>query len=293
MGFSGDLAEQSRSMEFFMNPAHYGPFHLNSGNQRAYGCIDPRDEARGNLHIIIQTGGGAIGLGYDQAMADAAYTNEPVDLKSGIEFDSRLRLVTVATGHYVCRFLHGVSEVNNEIAHPSEMTTDSLGRLAARYGLNERTTFHRDIKIVSETAKRNQKIIDGLKPDNLDELLQTVDSSYPLHNNVGAMVGKNAAGIYIFNHHPYIGLDRAKVHRSEDPLQVQAYHSSTKASFEGLLGLTLPRELKNLRLAAFILREAATATVLIGSDPRVKILHVVPSGKKTAGIQIEQQHRAA
>jgi len=125
---------------------------------------------------------------------------------------------------------------------------------------------------------------------NPDALLEAVDSCYPDHENVGSMLGDNAAGIYIFNHHPYVGLDRAKVHRGENPLQVQAYHTSIRASLEGLLGLTMPGELKNLRLAAFILREAATPTVLIGKDPRINILHVVPGPR---GLQFEQQYRRA
>lgn len=277
-------------MAFFTNPANYGPFHLNSRNQRAYGCIDPRDEERDNLHIIVQTPGGAAGLGYDQSIAYAAYANEAADLKSGVGHDSRLRRATVATGHHVCAFLLGVAKVNAEIANPSEMTKDTLGTLSARYGLDDRPTFKSDIVSISDAAKRNQKMLEDVNPD---DLLATVDSSYPHHNNVGAMLGENTAGIYIFNHHPYVGLDRAKVHRSQEPLIVQAYHSSTRASYEGLLGLTLPRELKNLRLAAFILREAATPTVLIGSDRRINILHVVSNDRASRGLQFEQQYRAA
>lgn len=290
MSFSGDIAEQSRSMAFFMDPANYGPFYLNSRNQRAYGCIDPRDEERDKLNVIVQTPGGAAGLAYDQTTAYAAFTGEPADLKAGVTYDSLLRQATVATGHRACAFLVGVPKVNAEIANPSEMTKDTLGRLAARYGLDDRPTFKQDIISISDAAKRNQDKFNEVNPD---ELLETVDSSYPDHENVGSMVGKNAAGIYVFNHHPFVGLDRAKAHRSQEPLQVQAYHSSTRTVLEGLLGLTMPRDLKNLRLAAFILREAATPTVLIGDDPRINILHVVPNIHVPHGLQIEQQYRAA
>lgn len=290
MSFSGDFAEQARSMEFFTDPKNYGQFYLNSHNQRTYGCIDPRDEARATLHVIMQTAGGAAGLAYDQTMAYAAHKGNGVDLAEGVTYDSQLRKVTVATGHHACAFLNSVAAVNAEIADPSAMTLDTLGRLAARYGLDERTTFHADIKRIQDTAKRNQDVLANTNPG---DFLKATHESYPHHENIGAMRGDNHAGIYIFNHHPYVGLDRSKVHRSAEPLSVQAYHSSTKASLEGLLGLTLPRELKNLRLAAFILREAATPTVLVGDDPRVRFLHIVPSVTASHGLQFEEQYRAA
>lgn len=238
----------------------------------------------------MQTAGGAAGLAYDQTVAYAAYKDKVGDLCEGVGHDSRLRKVTVATGHQGCAFLLGIAKVNAEIAHPSEMTKDTLGRLSARYGLGERISFKSDVVKISDAAKRSQEMFEAVDPQ---QLLETVDSSYPDHTNVGSMIGQNAAGIYIFNHHPYVGLNRANVHRSQEPLTVQAYHSSTRATYEGLLGLKLPRDLKNLRLAAFILREAATPTVLIGSDPRINILHVVPDSHSPRGLQFEQQYRQA
>ena len=180
--------------------------------------------------------------------------------------------------------MRGLSKVNEEIAHPTTMTEDTVDRLTARYELRD-AEFERNIIRVKDTAKRNQDILSTTDPD---DLLLKIEEAYPSHEVVNDMVGDNKAGIYIFNHHPFLGLKRDRVHRGDRPLEVQAYHDNVSASIGNLRATEGLRELKGLRLAALIMRIAATPTVLIGSDERINILHVVTT---PSGYQVEQQPR--
>ena len=103
-------------------------------------------------------------------------------------------------------------------------------------------------------------------------LLEAVDRMYP-SSNVVSMNGENRAGIYVVNHHPYVGLDRQKKHREEN-LEVQGYHDSLAASIGDLLMSRLKPEILHKRLSAHVLRSAAVRTLIGGDDGSTTYLEV-------------------
>lgn len=277
--------EIARSREVFMDPQTYRGFDLNGDHQRIVGCIDPRDEDRDRLKIIAQTPGGAAGKGLDALLALTAFDPQgerSYSIDDGLRYDSDLQRATVAGAHKGCRFILGLSGVVSEMTNPQDITTDTERSLINRYGLRD-TGVEERIEAIADAARRQQDELAKVSPDTL---LETVNGLYPHQQNVSAMRGENRAGFYILNHHPYAGLDRARIHRGENPLLVQAYHDNVRASKDSLEGtLGMPAEVKLLRLAALLRRTAATRTVL--STPDMEYLDVVPGPH---GLQVQQDY---
>lgn len=276
--------EVARSRDIFMDPGTYRGFDLTADHQRIVGCIDPRDEERDKLSVIVQTPGGAAGKGLDASLALTAFDGERVyTIGDGLHYDSELQRATVAGAHEACRFILGLPNVVAEITDPQDITTDTERGLISRYGLKD-TGVEKRMQSIADAAMRQQEQIAAVSPD---VLLDTVNTLYPHQQNVIAMRGENRAGFYILNHHPWAGLDRARVHRGENPLRVQAYHDSVRASqgsLEGTVGM--PVEVKLLRLAALLRRTAATRTVLCQDLPNMEYLNVVPAPR---GLRVEQE----
>ncbi|HJQ08696.1 MAG TPA: hypothetical protein VJ836_04430 [Candidatus Saccharimonadales bacterium] len=268
-----------------MDPRSYQGFTLTSDHRRIVGCIDPRDEERQRLKVMVQTAGGAVGQGFDSSLALTAYSRDRVyTLDEGLHYDSDLQRATVAGAHRACRFIEGMGLVAAEIINSSDITSDTFRSLVSRYDLKETDIYKQQRRIVG-AAKQLQDQIAACTPD---QILGTVDELYPYHQNVIAMSGNNRAGFYILNHHPYVGLNRYRVHRGESPLTVQAYHDSVRASMESLAGtIGMPAEVKGLRLAALLSRTAATRTVLCRDNPTMQYLHVSPT---LHGLQVEKEH---
>lgn len=285
MTFTSDAVEMGRSLEFFERPDSYGPFRINARHQMGVGCIDPRDEERQNLNIIVQTPGGAGGKGFDSALSLHAYDGTAFEIVRGLDYDRTLQRPTISTAHPGCAFMNGRVAVAQEIYNPSDFSVHILATFIARYGLKD-SGIEENIERIQNSAGISLDAIEKVDPD---VFLDEVNKMYPTHNNVAPMNGANKAGIYIFNHHPFVGLNRHKVHRGDNPLAVQAYHDSTRASISNLEGIVeMPKDLKGLRLAALLLRSVATSAVLIGDKPDVKILQVVPTAE---GTQVEEYIR--
>ncbi|MEK7152537.1 MAG: hypothetical protein AAB834_01195 [Patescibacteria group bacterium] len=286
MSVTFEAHEVARSHDVFTAPSTYGRFDLTSDHRRMVGCIDPRDEDRADLQIIVQTPGGAAGKGFDAALALTAYDpdNRIHTIQQGLRYDSDLQRATVAGAHRGCRFVMGLAQVAAEMTAPSDITNDTFRGLVGRYELKD-TGIQENRTHVIEAANRLQDQVAACDPE---ELLEDVNRLYPYHVNVIDMKGDNTAGSYILNHHPYVGLDRSVVHRGENPLTVQAYHDNVRASMESLMGTVgMPADVKALRLAALLMRTAATRTVLCTGSPRMQYLHVVPTSR---GLQVEQEY---
>ncbi len=280
-----NAAEMGRSYDFFTDPNSYGAFELTSEHQLPTICIDPRDEDREQLKIACQTPGAIIGKGRDASLALTANDSEGVlyTVEQGMEYDGSLQRQTVSGGgHPACKYNEGLVSVDNEIIDPQDETMDVLREFIRRYGLEDARVKSFIIRI-QDAAKR---IRDSKPEHNPDQLLAYADKLYPGQNNVAPMVGENRAGFYILNHHPRIGLKRKDVHRGDKPLVVQAYHDNVYASVHNLSDMRgMSPEVRDLRLAALLLRSAATRTVVCAGNKDMKLLHVVPTAH---GTQIEE-----
>jgi hypothetical protein len=278
--------EVARSRDVFMDPETYQGFDLTTDHRRIVGCIDPRDEERDHLQVIVQTPGGAAGKGLDASLALTAFDNgeRVYTIDDGLHYDSELQRATVAGAHQGCRFILGLADVLAEMTAPQDITTDTERGLISRYGLKD-TGVEKRMRAIADAAMRQQEEITKITPDTL---LGTVNTLYPLQQNIVAMRGENRAGFYILNHHPWAGLNRARVHRGENPLRTQAYHDNVRASKDSLEGTVgMPPEVKLLRLAALLRRTAATRTVLCADQPNMEYLNVVPAPR---GLQVEQDY---
>jgi hypothetical protein len=165
---------------------------------------------------------------------------------------------------------------------PGDFTKQGMREFITRFDLRD-VGIPRQMDGIQTAVGRSLEMIEGVDPD---QLLGTIDGLYPYHPNVREMRGDNRAGFYIMNFHPYVGLDRQRVHRGEHPLTVHAYHDSPRAMVDALAGtLGMPRDVKDARLAALLLRTAATRTVLCQGGTAMKFLNVVPT---RSGLQVQE-----
>jgi hypothetical protein len=303
-------AEVSRSLEVFTDPTTYQGFDLTPDGRRMVVCLDPRDEEdqrrratamhdgvveaidrherrqqrQRKLPVAVQTGGGASGKGVDSSLALTAFEGRLVTLDEGLRYDSELQRSTLAGAHIGCRFNMGIMAVVQEMIEPSDITNDTFRSLAKRYELTGAGIDQRRDEIRAAAELLLPQLVE-LTPE---AILDTVNQLYPYHQNVVSMRGENRAGLYILNHHPYVGLNRNRVHRGNNPLVVQAYHDSVRATLDSLMGTVgMPSGVKELRQAALLARIAATRTILCADTPDMKYLNVVPTSR---GIQIEQEY---
>ncbi len=191
-------------------------------------------------------------------------------IEDGLLEDGTVRHVARLCAHHACKYIGSLPHVLEEMASPSEFTQTSFDRWVHYYELGSYFNDD-DTKAVQESAAT-------LAQDIHEEsvLLEVVDRMYPSSNNVVKMNGTNNAGIYVVNHHPYVGLDRQKKHREEN-LQVQGYHDSLAASIGDLLMARLKPEVLHKRLSAHVLRAAAVRTLIGGVDGSTTYLEVQPT----------------
>ncbi len=285
MSFTGSEVELARSVEFFQRPDSYKRFWLNRHFQIPEGCIDPRDEERPELHIIRQTPGGAVGRAVDTVLSLNAYDNTEIGLCDALEYDDSLGQTMVATAHKRCAYDLGRGKILDEIINPSDFTKEALQRLSHESNLD----FKRVTQYVGRLRLSAEALKSSIVQTNSDELLETVQNLFPHNAAVADMRGDNHAGVYIWNHHPYVGLDRGKVHRGRHPLVAQGYHDSLRATIVSVRNTpNMPSELRDLRISAAILRSAVTPAVVVGSDKRARLLHV-KQGRD--GLIVEEQQR--
>lgn len=275
MAFLANQFEQGRTVEFLLNPDHYAGFQLDSEHNRALGCIDPRPEDRRTNKIIVQTPGGGVGVAHDGALTELATGESTYNPLVCIKREPILDTAHVITAHKRCAYEASTERVLEEMIEPSDFTLGLLKRFQQRYfdGNGIRPELER-IKNAAEVALPQMEIV------RRANLLSTVDSLYPDKLTVADMIGENKAGVYTFNHHPNIGLDRERMHNGSHQLEVQTYHDSLQASLNLVWNAArLTHEARTLRAAALLWRSVATAGVLIGNDPRVKILEVTPTSR--------------
>ncbi len=284
MAFLENPFEQGRTVEFLFNPGNYGGFQLDSEHNRALGCIDPRSEDRQRNKIIVQTPGGGVGIAHDIALTKLARGTDIYNPVACIKDEPTLDTAYVITAHKRCAYEAGTEKVLQEIIQPSDFTIGLLRRFQRRY--YEVGGMRREHRRIQEVAEKALPQMDDVRRANL---INAVDDLNPDKLTVADMIGENMAGVYTFNHHANVGLDREKMHRGSHKLVVQTYHDSLQASLNLVWNTPgLPKGARQLRAAALLWRSVATAGVLIGADERVKILEVSPSSE---GVVVEELPR--
>lgn len=275
--------EQGRTVQFLFDATNYGGFEVDTEGNRAVGCMDPRPEQRRQHMIIVQTPGGGIGIAHDTALTRLAMGESRYSPSESIKNDPSLDAAYVITGHNRCAYDAGVVSVLQETLEPGAFTLGLLKRFQRRYF--DGNGIANELVRIQEAAG---KAIPQLQQQK-EDVLSAVDSLHPGKLTVADMVGENKAGVYTFNHHPNVGLQREKMHRGAHPLDVQTYFDCIQASLNMVWNTNgLRHDERKLRAAALIWRSAATASVLVGSDERYKLLEVEPSSK---GIQVTELRR--
>lgn len=261
-----DMHERARA--YYTSVEAYTPFDHTPDGRTMLGCMDPRgdrlDSAQG-LYVVrrqmtkIQGPGGELGEGDDQANARTVETGRLVSVRQGMKEDMALRRASVLGGHKsVCLYAAGYQMVVAEQADPSQQTVDYVNRWVAYHELNL-AQKHFDA-VVGAAALRLDHL--GSGNDGIEDLIQVLDDAYPEHHNVPEMAGKANPGFYIVNNFPHLGLNRHRKHE-EQRMGIHAYHDNVGARLDNVNNLhALSRPMRALRMAALLLRSAATRTVI-------------------------------
>lgn len=269
-------AEMERSRDFFTSPQSYAPIEV-VGGRRITDCVDPREKkSRNRIRTSVQSAGGEVGLGLDQANAMTANGGVFIDLLEGIELDSQLRVGAIGDVHHQCRFIKDLDAVLVEMAEPSEKTMATYEKWLSLYQLNDEISRSITAKIMGASAQQLEFV--RAHGDLESMLIDRIDELNPGHQNVAHMVGENRARFWIDNHLPNMGLDRQKKHR-EAKLHIQGYHNSLAAAKLEIQASAVANSgpERGYKIASLFLRSAATRTILGGLHEDTVYLEVKPS----------------
>ena len=272
-------AEMARSRDFFMSPDNYAPIATVLGDDgeklKIVDCIDPRGKKSTNpIKTSIQTGGGVVGVGLDQAIAMSLDRGHFTNLKTGIAVESAFSRY-VGDVHHTCAFIGKIIPVVSEMQAPSEQTLQTIDRWLYLHNHYTQGTVTRRVmgKVISASAYQLEYLE---AKGHLKKINDYVDWLWPHHANVAEMEGEPLARFWIDNHSENMGLDREKKHR-ESRLVIKAYHNSVGAGISEIANGTdhVGKE-KEYKLGAWLLRGAATRTLLGGQHDDMEFLDVLP-----------------
>ena len=263
---SGELAF-AQSIDFFQDPSSYTGFDLDRGLRRIIGCIDPRNQEGDVLKTVVQTAGGAAGEGVDNALGLIVAGREDVTIEMGLAADKSVRHTVKLCAHHGCKFMAGMDAVFSEMIEPSDFTQETYDRWVRYYEFGD-VIGDTMVGRVQDAAKtlRERKATEA-------ELIGFIDELYPDTANIATMTGDNNARIYVVNHHPNAGLNRHKKHRVVG-VDVQGYHDSLGATIADIQASRIPKDVRTPRLAAHMLKEAATRTVIGSGHDDTRYLEV-------------------
>jgi len=266
------------SYEFFTRKSSYDAFSLTKDHNRIIGCIDPRDPidvAPGDHKVVIQTAGGAAGEGLDAAIHITAHNNRVFDIETAIERDKNLRGIMVLGAHHDCKFIKGMPSVLQEMHQPSDFTKESAEKWAEFFHHSD--FYKQSIDRVMSAAGLQLDFLQ--QKDNLNHLVDHIDSLRPDHSNVKRLLGDNNARVYVTNLHPHVGYNRdAKFKKPANAPLIQGYHDSLAASIGDVnKSHFMDNDERLTRITSMILRSAATRSVLTSDFPDTRFVEVTPS----------------
>lgn len=264
--------EIGRSLDFLTSPTSYVPLDRTKDGRLYRFCIDSRPQKTDRrIKTAIQSPGGQVGYGHDEALVQTADLGEIVPTEVGIiDETSKCEGCTVGGAHYGCLYVAKLTEVTAEQASPSDQTKHNLDRSLKRLGLKEHiapiignlsaaAAFQHEY-LVSRGTKGLVKLVDTVDPDSM----------------VDQMVGESRTVAWINNYVPYVGLDRQTKHRILE-IKGQAYHNSLGAGVVDLGNLAgFNGQRLDYRIGALLLRSAATETIVLNANPHLRKFEVVP-----------------
>jgi hypothetical protein len=259
------------SKAFFLDSRSYSDFDTTRPDfRRMINCTEPRNEDRGDKRIktVIQGAGGGGGEGQDRAIVLTIKRNHLVTWEEGFEEEKRLRGSSVLGGHTRCKWAMANGVVLKEEVDPSDFTMDDYDRSLRLYSIEE------DIRPlmpqIFDAAKVQLEYIE--EEGSLDHMVDVMDALYPKHSNVAGVIGENVAQIYMESHHSHAGLNRDKKAKQRDKgIDIQGYHESRRAAFDDIRnGDFVSNVERGYRLAAFLLRNSASRTILGSLQPNTE-----------------------
>jgi hypothetical protein len=278
---------QDASRDFFLDSRSYTDFDTTRPDfRRIIACAEPRNEDRGpkKIKTAIQTAGAGAGDAEDRAIAQTIIRNHLVTLDQAFKEEAALRGTSVLGGHPRCKFVLANGVVLREEIDPSDFTMDDLDRTLRDYGIEEQ--IRPLMPHIFDAAKVQLDYVE--EAGSLDNIIGLIDEHYPDHSNVAAVHGENVAQIYVENHHPHAGLNRDKKAKQRNKgIDIQGYHESRRAAYEDILNsYDLSRVERGYRIAAFLLRSAASRKVLGSLQPNTEFWKITQGEK---GLLIAQQ----
>jgi hypothetical protein len=273
----------ARSVAFYDDPRHYLRVGINEF-PIIIDCIDPRNKIVSQYFsrlVTIQTPGGKIGVGHDEAIAqDASHNLGPITASAGAVLNAR-RGYGVAYPHdNVCKYGEGYASVQQEEIDPSDYTLESRERWygihgldpsnATRSKLRDAQSRHLDLTMATGGSQNPEDFIDP----NWSEVEKA-------HMHV---VGPNLSRSYLVTHPDDVRVDRDLRRK----MGVQGYHDNFGALKEYYEGLKVSgRQREFLGLAA-LSRSAATRFVVGSQFPDMNYREIFQEPGQENGLEIRE-----
>ena len=225
------------------------------------GLCSSRPGIRAPLYHYANSWGGGEGLDTANARSMLHPDQALTTIEEGLAEDRNVRHTALLTAHPGCKLIANIGPVSEEMANPSDFTTDTVGHWSRYYHLEDAIEGAALQKIQDVATKRAEQLHDEA------ELLTAVSNQFPDYDNVVTMKGANKAAIYTMIHHPLVGVKRDEIPRGDKPLEAHGYVSTIGATIGDLLMSRLERDMLKARLGAHILKEAAARTVIGRGHP--------------------------
>jgi hypothetical protein len=263
-----------RSVEFYDNPQHYLHVDINE-YPVVIDCIDPRHKIVSQYFsklVTIQTPGGKIGIGHDEAIArDASHNLGPMTAKDGAILNAK-RGYGVAYPHdSVCKYGEGYVAVENEAINPSDYTRSMLNEwygihdfdpsLRTQQKLRDAQSRHLELSLANGGAQNPE--------DFIDPNWSNVEREH-MH-----VVGPNLSRMYVVTHHTDLRVDRD----ARRKMGVQGYHDNIGALLNYYENLKVSGRQREMLGLIALSRSVATRTA-VGSqvpDMNYREVHYAPT----------------
>lgn len=255
------IDEIARARDHLTTLAGYASFDLTPDGRIMSGCMDPRaDDVLGEPQMTKMMGpGGEVGEAADHAVALTVVRKRLVTLDEALDEDLRLRRASVHGAHYDCAYVSSFAPIMGEMANPSGSTAESVNKWVVGHELGYLVTRN-VLAGVQEAA--GQQAEAWRFQGSPEHIVHAIDAHHPDHTNVPRMRGKAMPHFYIVNHYPTLGLDRQAKHNTA-ALRAQAYHDNLGARLGDVHNThALPVDVRSHRMAALMLRSAATRTII-------------------------------
>jgi hypothetical protein len=254
------MSDVERSVAFYDNPQHYLRIGINE-YPIIIDCIDPRNKIVSQYFsklVTIQSPGGKIGIGHDEAVAqDASHNLGPITASAGAGLNARRRYGVAYPHDNVCKYGEGYATVQQEEIDPSDYTLESRKRWQTIHGLEPSVATSSKLRD-AQSRHLELTMVHGGAQDPEDFIDPNWSEVEKAHMHV---VGPNNSRVYLATHPEDVRVNRDLRRK----LGVQGYHDNfgaLKKYYESLKVSGRQREFLGL---AALSRSVATRTI-VGSQ---------------------------